>query len=127
MTRSQQHSDITAFSGTHLRDITVEAAVAGRLSTDDYRIHPGTLRAQAVTAEQGGNPQLGANLRRAAELSTFEDAELLSMYDLLRPGRASESELADLRERLLAAGATTCADLVAEAHAVYVRRGLLRR
>jgi|SRR5580693_9711780 propanediol dehydratase small subunit len=126
-TPSPSGPKVTSYSGTDLSDITVEAAIGGRLSADDVRIHPDTLRAQAMVAEQGSNPQFGANLRRAAELATLPDDELLRMYDLMRPGRATEQQLVDLRDQLAEAEATSCAALVSEALAAYRRRGLLRR
>jgi propanediol dehydratase small subunit len=116
-----------AFSGKPLEDVTVAAAVAGELSGDDFRIHPDTLRTQAAAAERGGNPQLGSNLLRAAELSQFGDDDLLAMYDLLRPGRATEAELRALHSRLAQAGAESVAKLVSEALSTYARRGLLRQ
>ncbi len=69
-------------------EITLDAAVAGELRPRDVAISADTLRLQAGFAERGGNPQLGENLRRAAELVAFEDDELLRFYEMLRPGRS---------------------------------------
>ncbi|MCW2685787.1 MAG: propanediol utilization protein, partial [Mycobacterium sp.] len=66
---------------------TVEAAVDGKLQLSDLRMDPATLAHQAVIAEQGGNPQLAENLRRAAELATIDDEEVMNLYESLRPHR----------------------------------------
>ncbi|MBS1677504.1 MAG: propanediol utilization protein [Actinobacteria bacterium] len=115
-----------AFSGRPLADVTVDAAVRGELEADDVRIHPDTLREQAAVAEAADDERLGANLRRAAELTALADEDLLRIYGALRPGRASAEELAAVREELLERGATRCAALVEEAIASYRRRGLTR-
>jgi propanediol dehydratase small subunit len=118
---------IAALSGRPLEEITLEAAVRGELSPADLRVHPATLRRQAQIAEQHGNPQLGANLRRAAELTALGDDEVLAVYDALRPARSTLAGLQALAERLDAAGAPLNAAFVREAALVYERRGLLRR
>ena len=114
-----------AYSGRDLDAVTVEAALAGELMRDDVRIHPDTLRRQADTAERLGNPQLGANLRRAAELASVPDDDLLAFYEALRPRRSTRAELERIAERLHGMDAPLCAALVLEALEVYERRGLL--
>ncbi len=116
-----------ALSGRPMEDLTLEAAVRGDLSPADLRIHPDTLRHQAAVAEAHGNPQLGENLRRAAELATLPDDEVLGIYDALRPGRSTRAELDALAARLESGAAPLCAALVREAAAVCERRGVLRR
>jgi len=115
-----------ALSGRPLKEITLEAAVRGDLSPADLRIHPDTLRRQAAVAEEHGNPQLGENLRRAAELTALPDDEVLAIYEALRPGRASRAELEAIAARLEAAGAPLCAALVREAAVAYERRSVLK-
>ena len=115
-----------ALSGLPIEELTLEAAVGGGLSPADLRVHPDTLRHQAEVAETHGNPQLGENLRRAAELTALPDDEVLAIYEALRPGRSTAAGLADIAARLEAAGAPLCAALVREAAEVYDRRGLLR-
>jgi propanediol dehydratase small subunit len=115
----------TALSGRPLDAITVDAVLAGEVGPDDVRIHPDTLRLQADVAEEHGNPQLAANLRRAAELTAIPDDELLAIYEALRPGRSSGPQLAAIAARLDSAGNPLCAALVREALEVYERRGLL--
>jgi propanediol dehydratase small subunit len=115
-----------ALSGRAVSEITLDAVRAGELSLADLRIHPETLERQAVVAEEHGNPQLAANLRRAAELTAIEDEEVLAIYEALRPGRSTAAELTALAESLSARGLPLCAALVAEAAEVYARRGLVR-
>jgi propanediol dehydratase small subunit len=108
--------------------VTLDAAVAGELTPEDLRVHADTLRAQAEIAQRAGYPQLASNLLRAAELTVVPNEELLQMYDLLRPGRASYDtlmKLAQLLERAYQAAET--ARFVREAANVYQARGLLRR
>ena len=115
-----------AMSGRAVEDITVRTALSGELGPADARIHPDSLRRQAATAAAHGNPELGENLLRAAELATLSDAEVLAIYEALRPRRSSRKELEAVADRLEAAAAPRCAALVREAAAVYERRGLLK-
>jgi propanediol dehydratase small subunit len=115
-----------ALSGRPIEELSLGAAVRGDLSPADLRIHPDTLRHQAQVAEDHGNPQLGENLRRAAELTALPDDEVLAIYETLRPGRSTAAGLEAVAARLDAASAPLCAALVREAAEVYARRGLLR-
>jgi propanediol dehydratase small subunit len=117
---------LRALSGRLVSEITLDAVRAGEIGLDDLRIHPETLERQAVVAERHGNPQLAANLRRAAELTRLGDDEVLAIYEALRPGRSSAAELNALAESLGARGLPLNAALIAEAAEVYVRRGLVR-
>jgi propanediol dehydratase small subunit len=120
--------ELQAASGRSFETITLDAAGAGELSIADLQIRAETLRAQAEVARAAGYAQLAENLNRAAELTAVPNAEVLRMYDLLRPGRASLIELTQLAERLEQEfGAPICARLVREAASVYTQRGLLRR
>jgi len=103
------HADtLVAASGRALPEVTVGALAAGERTT--------------------AYPQLAANLTRAAELTAVPNAEVLRMYDMLRPGRATIAELADLAATLENTyAAPTCAALVREAAEAYRRRNLARR
>jgi len=117
-----------AASGRAFESITLEAAAAGQLGADDVKISADALRAQAEIARQSGYTQLAENLLRAAELVAVPNAEVLAMYELLRPGRATFDELTALGERLEREyRAPVCAAFVREAAAVYRQRGLLIR
>jgi propanediol dehydratase small subunit len=115
-----------ALSGRLLEEITLDEGLAGNLGPADLRIHADTLRLQAGVAEQNGNVQLADNLRRAAELAGIDDADLLRIYEALRPRRATRDELETIAAELDGAGAANCAAFVREAAEVYARRGLTR-
>jgi len=117
---------VRALSGRPVSELTLDAVRAGELSQADLRIHPETLERQAVIAQAHGNPQLAANLRRAAELTILPDDEVLSIYEALRPGRSTVAELTALASSLAARGLPLNGALVAEAAEVYARRGLAR-
>ena len=115
-------------SGRPFRDITAEAIAAGELAGDDLRTHADTLRQQAAIARDGGYPQLAGNLLRAAELTDVPNEELLKIYELLRPERASYDELARLADYLEETyGALENANFIRDAAATYRERNLLRR
>lgn len=116
--------DLRARSGRALDEIT-DGAAAETLHSDDLQISAETLREQAAIAIAAGYPQLGANLTRAAELTAVPNAEVLRMYELLRPGRGSYHALTALADELEERyGAPTSAALVREAAAAYQLRGL---
>jgi propanediol dehydratase small subunit len=115
-----------ALSGRPVDDLTLDAVRAGEVGLADLRIHPEALERQAVIAGQHGNPQLAANLRRAAELTRLPDEEVLAIYEALRPGRSTAVELTALAASLAARGLPRNAALVAEAAEIYARRRLAR-
>ena len=118
---------LSAGSGRPLSTITQAAAEGGELEIADLQISADTLRAQAAIAREAGYPQLGANLTRAAELTGVPNDEIVRMYETLRPGRASYSELMALADHLEHTyHAPETAALVREAAAVYQARGLVR-
>jgi propanediol dehydratase small subunit len=126
MTDAPREAAGRALSGKPLEELTLDAAAGGDLSPADLRVHPDTLRRQARVAEQHGNPQLGENLRRAAELTALADDDVLAIYEALRPGRSTDTELEGLAARLETQAAPLNAALVREAAAAYAGRGLLR-
>ena len=109
-----------------MTDELLDGVRAGDVSMADFRITPDTLQHQADIARAHGNPQLAANFERAAELVEVPDDEVLALYELLRPRRATAEELESAAAGLEARGAVRNAALVREAAAVYARRGLLR-
>jgi propanediol dehydratase small subunit len=121
-------AELTAKSGRALASVSLEAAAAGDVDADDLQISASTLRAQATLAEQAGYSALAQNLQRAAELTAVPNQELLRMYEVMRPGRSTYAELAQMAERLETEfGALITAQFVREAAEVYRSRNLLRR
>jgi len=119
---------LTAASGRALGDVTLEAAAAGQIAPADLQVSAATLRAQADLAAQSGFRELAENLRRAAELTAVPNADLLRMYEIMRPGRATYAELTALADRLEQEfAAPLTAAFVREAAEVYRTRNLVRR
>lgn len=109
-------------------ELTLEAALNGKVTSKDLRISPETLNMHADISESAGREQLGRNFRRAAELIVISDERILEIYSALRPNRSTREELlkiaAELREDYQA---FENAKLVEEAAEVYGRRNLLRK
>ena len=121
-----QADQLRAASGRALNEITLDTL--DDLSISDVQINPATLRTQAAIARKSGFQQLADNLTRAAELTAVPNAELLRMYELLRPQRATHAELLLLAQDLEQHyQAVENARLVREAADVYQARGLLKR
>ena len=110
-----------------LDEVSLPNLMAGKLNSEDLRIHADTLRAQAEIARQAGFSLLADNLSRAAELTHVSDAFLLAMYETLRPGRSTAAQLSNLANQLENEfDAPLCAAFVRQAEACYQLRGLLR-
>ena len=126
--REKAADALLTHSGRPLSEISAAAIATGELRGDDLRTQADTLRKQADIAREGGYPQLAANLLRAAELTDVPNEELLRIYELLRPERATYDELlrlADYLERKYDAAEN--AAFIREAAGVYRERNLLRR
>lgn len=116
--REHATDQLHAASGRPLAAITPDGIDSMRI--DDLQISAMTLRAQAEVARRAGYVQLAANLMRAAELTAVPNDEVLAMYEMLRPGRASHAELIALAARLEHDYvATHTAALVREAASAY--------
>lgn len=121
------NKDVRTRTGKELGELTIEAVLEGELGIDDFRISAEQLRRQADASEEAGYHQLAGNLRRAAELTSISNEEMLAIYDALRPGRATCGELVSLADRLENdLDAPRTAALVREAAEVYALRGLER-
>lgn len=117
---------VRTVTGRDLEELTLEAVLAGRLTTNDFRISAETLRHQAEAAEGAGYRQLAENLRRAAELTRISNEHVLEIYNALRPGRTTYGQLVSLADRLEGEyDAPLTAALVREAAEVYRERGLV--
>jgi propanediol dehydratase small subunit len=114
---------LRAASGRPLSQVTTEHD----LTMADLQISAETLREQAAVARAAGYAPLAENLIRAAELTAVPNAEVLRMYQLLRPGRSTHAELLALAERLETQyAAAACGRLVREAAEVYQTRRLVK-
>ncbi len=114
-------------TGRPLDALNMQAILEGQLTTEDFRISAETLRSQADAAEAAGYRQLAENFRRAAELTGISNEDVLAMYNTLRPGRTTYSQLLALAERLEQDfDAPLTAALVREAAEVYLARGLVK-
>jgi propanediol dehydratase small subunit len=114
-------------SGRPLDELTMEALLSGELSTEDLRISGETLRRQADAAEKAGYSAFAQNLRRAAELTTIGNEDVLRIYDALRPGRRTYDELIALADSLdKEYNAPLIAALICEAAKVYRERGTVK-
>lgn len=115
--------------GRPLAELTLAAIEAGEVALEDLRITPQALRQQAEIATAAGRPTLGRNFDRAAELIDVPQDVILSIYELLRPGRAKgKADLLDAA-RLLRQSykAEKMAAFIEEAAEVYERRGLFAK
>ena len=117
---------LTTPNGKPIDAITMDSVMSGEVSASDLRITPETLRLQAQIADKVGRKQLGANLRRAAEMTAISDERVLQIYNALRPNASTKAELDAIAEDLETQyGATLLAGLVREASDVYERRDIL--
>jgi propanediol dehydratase small subunit len=125
----KQPEQVRTRSGRPLADLTLDNLLAGELTAGDFTITADGLRRQAEIAELAGRPHLGQNLRRGAELVAVPEAELLAVYEQLRPGRAhSAAELRATAARVRQDyGAEAIATLIEEAASAYERRGVFNR
>lgn len=116
-------------SGMPLADLTLDAIVSERVDAGDIRISADVLRLQAGIARDAGRDRLALNFERAADLVAVPQDLILDTYEMLRPGRISESRLLKERAEMLRRdyGAHAIAALIDEAVAVYERRNLFRR
>ncbi len=107
--------------------ISLKRVLDGSVGMESLRISKQALKHQAEVAKEHGMADMAGNLLHASELVDVPDEELLRIYQLLRPGRATKRELLAtaelLRERYQA---TRVAGLLLEAAEVYELRGLIR-
>ena len=115
--------------GKKLDDLTLAAIESGDVALEDLGITPEALRQQAQIARSAGRPNLGRNFERASELVDVPQDVILSIYELLRPGRAKgKGDLIDAANLLRGTyKAERMAAFIEEAAEVYERRGLFSR
>jgi propanediol dehydratase small subunit len=103
-------------TGMPFEAVTLEAVLEGKVSMADLRVTAEALEWQAGIAGRAGRPQLGQNLRRAAELVDVPEEQILRIYQAMRPGRSSREALLALAAEIEANyGASRCAALLREA------------
>ena len=112
--------------GKPLAALDVAGLEAGDVAMEDLRITPDALAMQALIARAAGRVKLAENFERAAELADIPQDYLMEIYELLRPGRASDrAALQGVADHLRATyNAERMAQFVEEAAEVYERRGL---
>ena len=113
-------------TGKPVSAVTMEAVRSGEIQGEDLRISREMLLNQAQVAQSAGKRQMAENLKRAAELTGVPDDQVIRMYDMLRPNRATKQQLVELADTLENTyQAALCAKLVREATAIYEKRGIL--
>ena len=107
-------------TGVSWKDIDLQSVLDGSLRMSDLRIAPETLELQAQIAESAGRRQLAENLRRAAELVNVPETRILEVYQALRPGRSTPSQLERLAGEMESEyQARRCARFLREAAQAY--------
>ena len=119
---TERRGEVRTPGGLSLDDLDLRDE---RVTRAELRATPETLRLQAEIAEEAGRRELGANLRRAAELAAVPEDVVLEIYTALRPRRSTSEELEAWAVRLEQDGAPLTAEFVREARDVYVARKLL--
>jgi propanediol dehydratase small subunit len=121
-----EKDSIRSKTGKKLTDITLEEIKRGNVTAEDIKISKEMLSKQGQVAKENDNPELAKNFERASELVDVPDEVILSMYNKLRPNRATKLELVQLAQELLEKyKAANCAKLVLEAAEIYEKRGIL--
>ena len=95
----KQRERLRTPSGLSFQEITLEAALQGKIKMSDLRVTAEALEIQAQLAENAGRPQLAANLRRAAELAGIPEDRIMAIYNALRPGRGRRRDTGRRRIR----------------------------
>lgn len=121
------NDNVYTLSGRKVSELKIEDVLTGELSVEDLRISGEALCGQADAADAAGYRQLAENLRRAAELTRISNQQVLEIYEVLRPGRSSFSQLTAWADRLdTEYEAPLTAALMREAAAVYKSRSILK-
>lgn len=115
-------------TGRSIDDINMENILSEKVTAADARISSQTLIYHAEIQESFGNPQVGANFRRAAEMTRIEDDRILEIYNCLRPHVSTKEELLAIVEELETKyDAKVNAALVRDAVEVYEDRKMFRK
>ncbi len=122
------HRDhLTTRSGRRLSELSLERVLCGDVAPDDVSVSAETLAQQARIALEAGFDQVAQNLSRAAEMTRIPDAELLEIYEALRPGRSTYYRLLSMSQQVASMyGAELTAAYIREAADAYRDTGLLK-
>ena len=121
-----ERDSIRSKSGKKLDDITLQEVLNGNITAEDIKISKDTLVKQGQVCIEDDNPVMADSMKRAAELVDVPDEVILSMYNKLRPNRATKMELVMMAQELLEKyKAPLCAKMVLEAAEIYEKRGIL--
>ena len=114
-------------TGKPVDEINMENILSGKVTPLDCRISAETLVYQAEIQESFGNPAIGANFRRAAEMTRIPDERILQIYNRMRPHVSTKEELLAIAEELETKyNATINAALLRETAEVYEDRNMFR-
>jgi len=114
-------------TGKSVDEINIDNILSGKVTPADCRISAETLIYQAEIQESFGNPQVGGNFRRAAEMTRIPDERILQIYNRMRPHVSTKEELLAIADELETKyDAKINAALLRETAEVYEARKLLR-
>ena len=124
----KHHRDeIATKSGRPLSNLGLDRVSAGQVGPDDVSVSAETLELQAEFARQAGYAEVAANLTRAAEMTRIPNAEILEIYEALRPGRSTYYQLLSVSQRIASMySAEHTAAYIREAADAYRDTGLLK-
>jgi len=124
---AHHRAEISTQSGRPLTDLSLEQIQAGDVSPEDVSIRFETLQQQARFAREAGYDQVADNLSRAAEMTRIPNAELLEIYEALRPGRSTYYQLLSMSQRVASMfAAELTSAYIRQAADVYRDTGLLK-
>lgn len=87
-------------TGKSIDEINMENILSGKVTPADCRISAETLVYQAEIQESFGNPAIGANFRRAAEMTRIPDDRIIQIYNRMRPHVSTKEELLAIADEL---------------------------
>lgn len=114
-------------TGKSIDEINMENILSGKVMPSDCRISAETLVYQAEIQESFGNPAIGANFRRAAEMTRIPDDRIIQIYNRMRPHVSTKEELLAIAEELETTyDAKINGALLRETAEVYEERNMFR-
>jgi propanediol dehydratase small subunit len=93
-------NDIATKSGRPLAELDIEQVLSGNVTPDDVSVSAETLELQAQFAREAGYHEVAENLVRAAEMTRIPNAEILEIYEAMRPGRSTYYQLLSLSQQV---------------------------